>query len=547
MGSELVRSSDGARLWPPTVHQLLTPQLWLEEMTWAKGGANPVVAGGLVKEFITIGRHWKQSPYYALASFLRRELGFGSRVVEFPYDWRAPLEESAASLASLLQSESASRRTKGVVLAHSMGGLVARWAIDELGASQYVCDYVTAGTPSTGAPEALITLLLGPHLPIGNSILRVYIELQNKLFRKKIDLRKFLEATPAMYYLLPTGSAVVDPDGGQVSIGQNLGWLRQEEYWRRAESFMAKLQSSKGLQPNRIVGSDQETCTRLLASKRGPAMWRSLRRDNTRLGDGVVPIQSADFGASTPPQMLGVKHGELYAHPFAKQWLATFFADFACNRRPQAPLVSEQVSLPSARLPDLVTPGQQLFTRINLSQTGLDLSGVAAVLLRQEDDGLNQFRDYEVTFQQGLNPPESQIEVVPVRGWRAVDLFFTVPPVSVDDAARDLVLRVEATYSDRSDGSARLAVSDSAFSVVVPEEIEMLLAGLDQANSLRADMAWLFRGLVRSRDNPLTRGRVQLGTWRRTIEDELVLTIEDEPVLAIEDESVAASEDEPVR
>ncbi|MGH4000043.1 MAG: lipase/acyltransferase domain-containing protein, partial [Pseudonocardiaceae bacterium] len=93
----------------------------------------------------------------------------GADVVAVPYDFRRSIVEAAervdavvcAHLAGLSQAERAGRV---IVVAHSMGGLVARVWMGLLGRWPWCRALITLGTPHRGAPKALDWLVNGVRL-----------------------------------------------------------------------------------------------------------------------------------------------------------------------------------------------------------------------------------------------------------------------------------------------------------------------------------------------------------------------------------------------
>lgn len=98
-------------------------------------------------------------------------------VLVFPYDWRLSNDVAAASLeAAILKKwwggrdcfpEKIENGERVVIIAHSMGGLVARHFIEARNGYRAVCQLITAGTPHNGAPSAYthfhgVTTPLGP-------------------------------------------------------------------------------------------------------------------------------------------------------------------------------------------------------------------------------------------------------------------------------------------------------------------------------------------------------------------------------------------------
>jgi len=90
-------------------------------------------------------------------------------LIVFPYDWRlsnryngARLREVAErALGRWREQAEAYAQAKLVFIAHSMGGLVARWYVDALGGAEVTNKLITLGTPHRGALEALQTLAYG--------------------------------------------------------------------------------------------------------------------------------------------------------------------------------------------------------------------------------------------------------------------------------------------------------------------------------------------------------------------------------------------------
>lgn len=70
-------------------------------------------------------------------------------------DWAGPLEKRAEELGCEVDSVLAlTGRAKVHIIAHSMGGLDARWMIAKLGYAAKVCSLTTIGTPHHGSPVA---------------------------------------------------------------------------------------------------------------------------------------------------------------------------------------------------------------------------------------------------------------------------------------------------------------------------------------------------------------------------------------------------------
>ncbi|HEU0089603.1 MAG TPA: hypothetical protein VFQ77_18490 [Pseudonocardiaceae bacterium] len=127
----------------------------------------------------------------------------GAKVVAVPYDFRRSIVVAAervdavvcAHLAGLSQAERAGRV---IVVAHSMGGLVARVWLGLLGRWPWCRALITLGTPHRGAPKALNCLVNGVRL-VGCELSRP---------------TELLRGWPAVAELLPRYRSVWDTTAG---------------------------------------------------------------------------------------------------------------------------------------------------------------------------------------------------------------------------------------------------------------------------------------------------------------------------------------------
>lgn len=213
MGSELVETATGRTLWG------LNDARWYLR-AWTAGG--PLEALALTEDE-QAGRYERVSPtrmlrftayapilqgfepYTRLLRAVRRVAVHPDAVAEFPYDWRLPAAHNARRLAEFLDRHIAAWRRHPaqvlalrddpaggepqiVIVAHSMGGLLARHVglIPEV--AKHLRATVTLGTPFYGSVRA-VQLLGADTRGLGG--------------RARAKLRTLATGFPSMYDMLP--------------------------------------------------------------------------------------------------------------------------------------------------------------------------------------------------------------------------------------------------------------------------------------------------------------------------------------------------------
>ncbi|MFF3710864.1 lipase/acyltransferase domain-containing protein [Streptomyces phaeochromogenes] len=213
MGSELRDRESGDVLWGP-----LDPRWYLDAWTTGRalgrlvptdderaGRTGRVVPVGLLKApaFAPVLRGVE--PYGNLLAKLRAAVDDPRAVTGFPYDWRLPVPHNAARLADAADRHLADwRRHSGrsdarlVIVAHSMGGLVARHFAERLGGATQLRTLITLGTPFFGAVAAAHILNLGKGIKIPLPAGR---------------LGRLARTLPGLYDLLPCYRCVLEGAG----------------------------------------------------------------------------------------------------------------------------------------------------------------------------------------------------------------------------------------------------------------------------------------------------------------------------------------------
>ncbi|NUV61852.1 triacylglycerol lipase [Streptomyces sp. CAI-85] len=223
-------------------------------------------------------------------------------LVLFPYDFRHSIrhaaERLAADVAARLNGErSGARRRRVIVVAHSMGGLVARYWLGPLGGAAECAALITLGTPHRGAPKALDVLANG--LKVGP--------------KRLAGLTEVLRQWPSAYELLPRYPAVARPDGAQplrpyeLEEGTGTGAAVGESFVRQAKAAFGVHQDIESAWTGLLAGPDLPEVTAVFG--RGHATLQQALLSSTGLsvsknapgwlpnpdwlGDGTVPAISA--------------------------------------------------------------------------------------------------------------------------------------------------------------------------------------------------------------------------------------------------------------
>ncbi|MCL2782260.1 MAG: hypothetical protein FWD74_12400 [Actinomycetia bacterium] len=131
-------------------------------------------------------------------------------VAEFPYDWRMPINHNAKLLVrfatrhlenwrAVVKRENLGDKTESrlVIIAHSMGGLIARYACRVLELDAELADVITLGTPFFGSLNALETMASGTA----------------RVLLPRDPVRELVLGCPGVYDLLPRYRCVADGAG----------------------------------------------------------------------------------------------------------------------------------------------------------------------------------------------------------------------------------------------------------------------------------------------------------------------------------------------
>jgi pimeloyl-ACP methyl ester carboxylesterase len=277
-----------------------------------------VVATRLFPDVHLIPGLWKIDGYTKLSDSLCRSLRLvpGQSFFEFPYDWRRDVRVAARLLArrahvwlTRWQRRSGNDEARLILVAHSMGGLVARAFLELHEGWRSTRALVAFGTPFRGAPTALDALSNGVRKgPLG-----------------LVDLTALARSCTSVHQLLPFYPVVETGGRGFARVVEtklpNLdpsrvarGVAFHHEIRRAVESHRRSSRYREhGCAIYPVVGIDQTTpqSARLVDGRLELVpSWRG--RDHS--GDGTVPRASAtplEKGHEGREMYVGTRHASL--------------------------------------------------------------------------------------------------------------------------------------------------------------------------------------------------------------------------------------------
>lgn len=314
-------------------------------------------------------------------------------LLAFPYDFRQPVQETAVVLDRELRQRAQGRPV--VLVAHSMGGLVAAWWWAFLGEGIDVAEIITLGTPYRGAAKALEVLVNGIRFGgVEQSKIATVLRDWGAVF-DLLPHYQAIEGNPdgPYPYQLPPSMTMAMPDfstRAQKAYDANKELHRTlEEKTRERKNPFTTYYSQGHATPGRaVVEAD-----RLITLKENPPQltehWNS--------GDGTVPVFS-----TIPPfledeikgrRRLSKKHQDLVEEERFLEHMSEYVRDrlpaAARGDESEGPLAYLQVDLD-----DVVPAGESQTMRVSVVDAGgkeLAAGGVggsvAGKKFRAERDG----------------------------------------------------------------------------------------------------------------------------------------------------------------
>lgn len=287
--------------------QLALPQEDIEKDDLDDG----IRATALMPDLHLLPGLWKIDGYTAIVEMLLAsfEVTEGRNFFRFPYDWRRDNRVSARKLArqshdwlKAWRESSGNPNAKLILLAHSMGGLVSRWFLENMEGWKDTRTLVTFGTPFRGSLNALDNL-------------------SNGMKKGPLDVSDLLRQFQSVYQLLPVFECWDDGSGKLARVGEvtgipNVDAARAADALKFHRDIEAAVKSNRdlaafgsgGYRLSPIVGTAQKTFLSAKPDGAGGVTLSELHNGALLGGDGTVPRVSA-----IPIEMSAAPAGAVYA------------------------------------------------------------------------------------------------------------------------------------------------------------------------------------------------------------------------------------------
>lgn len=326
LGSTLRDKATGRNVWLDFSTFPLNPldwDDWLDEWMRLMTYPSDMEASGIVDDIVFVPPFVKQEQYSRLFNALagmgykvegdERELNF----YKFPYDWRQDNRISARQLGAAIERWRGFHPGAEVwIIAHSNGGVVSRWYVEQEGGKDVVTRLILMGSPYDGTPKVMRIGFNG-----ADALIRPGLDVLNIGERTKNLFRTF----PSLYQLMPVRNAFLHDAGNlDISAFDGAGWLdddTQRKYLEDGKRFTETLGDAASVETLCFFGRKKPTLTAGVVSVEALGKWDAIDWQNTDAGDGTIPERSAAHPKATARYPFVVSHGDIYVNPAVLEFL----------------------------------------------------------------------------------------------------------------------------------------------------------------------------------------------------------------------------------
>lgn len=326
MGSTLRDKKTGRNLWLDFSTFPLNPlewDDWLDEWMRLMTYPSELEASGIVDDIVFVPPFVKMEQYGRLFDALagmgyktegdEREINF----YKFAYDWRQDNRISAQQLsAAIAHWRSLHAGAEVWIIAHSNGGVVSRWYVEQEGGKDVVTRMLLMGSPYDGTPKVMRIAFNG-----ADSLIRPGLDVLNIAERTKKLFRSF----PSLYQLMPVKNGFLrDAGNADINAFDGAGWLDediQREYLEDGRRFTETLGDAASVETLCFFGRKRPTLTSGVVSLEAMGKWATIDWQDTDAGDGTIPERSAAHPNAAGRYPFVVSHGDIYINPAVLEFL----------------------------------------------------------------------------------------------------------------------------------------------------------------------------------------------------------------------------------
>jgi len=286
-----------------------------QSMTYSDSSSE-LKPAGIVKEIIFVPPWIKQPQYNRLLSHLR-SIGYSidpaddvtatKAAYTFAYDWRQDNRTSARELGTAIERWRARHPGASVwIIAHSNGGLVARYYIEILGGKDIVNKLFLMGAPEDGTPLALQALTDG---------LAILIRKVFSRYESHERSRDMVRTFPSLYQLLPSSNPFLSTvDNVPLDVFDGDGWLpgQYHSLLKEGQRFNQELGTTLSVETFCFYGVQQTTFSAAQVSLLDETHWGKVTWTQHVVGDGVIPRWSAIHENANQILPYSVSHRNIY-------------------------------------------------------------------------------------------------------------------------------------------------------------------------------------------------------------------------------------------
>ncbi|MFC1464926.1 MAG: esterase/lipase family protein [Candidatus Brachytrichaceae bacterium NZ_4S206] len=326
MGSTLRDRRTGRTVWLDFSTFPINPARWddwLDDWFARMTYPSELEADGIVDDVVFVPPFVKMEQYGRLFTAMAR-MGYRTTGDErevnfytFPYDWRQDNRISARQLGTAIERwRNLHPGAQVWIIAHSNGGVVARWCIEKEGGKDVVQRLFLMGSPYDGTPKAMRIAFNGADM-LGRPSFQPF-----DIARRTRDM---FRSFPSLYQLLPVKTPFLrDLNGADLSAFDAPAWLddaRQRTYLEDGRRFTETLGDAASVETLCFFGRRRPTLTHGVVHAQANDRWERIEWVDTAAGDGTILERSAAHPQAAGRFPFAVGHGDIYVNPAVLEFL----------------------------------------------------------------------------------------------------------------------------------------------------------------------------------------------------------------------------------